>query len=654
MSHYHPIKRLIFLLLFVVCCCQQAIAQDLSDIIKAAVSNIELANDSIEVEFEPLSEISDTLELSEEDSIESSLSPIQNFYKKRNHQAAWYSEFNLLLKADTLLKIISKSGDEGLNPEFYGYSELKSLYETLNNVYLEMYLADPTALTYLDIELTNAALEYASDLRLGRINPDLLPFQWEISRDEFDAPEFLNQAVKASNLFEAFEELKPQNAHYLRLKGQLNNLAEVAKIDTGTIFIEPQQKIELGDTGEQVVLLKERLNFYYGLESDSLPNRAVKLFHPVSYAADSIQIDSIRERRFEFTVCSDTLYLEEDKIRVITDSSQYSFDTAFVKIDTFLIERDSFIVESSMVYDPAYFDSTTLALVKSFQSDYGLKPDGIVGPNTISKLNAPASSHLEKVILNMERWRWVPRNIEGQYIIVNVAGYYLDVFEKDTIQLTKQVMVGNPRTKTPIFSDRIQYIELNPYWTVPYSISSREILPRIKKDPGYLARNNYKLLVGGKAINPYSVDWTEVSRSKFPYTIRQDPGAGNALGEVKFMFPNRYNVYLHDTQSKDKFVEPIRAFSHGCIRLETPFELASFLFKDDPKWSGDKIYETKKKGKNKRITLKESVPIYLVYLTAYVGNDEKLNLQLDVYDRDSALQELWNKRSAKNVRSKKS
>jgi len=287
------------------------------------------------------------------------------------------------------------------------------------------------------------------------------------------------------------------------------------------------------------------------------------------------------------------------------------------------------------------FDSTLVNYMKKYQLAYGLEPDGVAGPNTIKTMSKPLAEWIPTIEINLDRWRQLPANLGGQHIIVNIAGYYLDVFEGNTSGLHKQVMVGTVRNSTPVFSDILQYIEVNPYWTVPYSISTREILPKVKRDPGYLSRNNYEVLSGGSAIDPSFIDWSSVGRAGFPYVFRQKPGIKNALGTVKFMFPNQNNIYLHDTPSKRLFAETYRAFSHGCVRLENPMELAYYLFKDDPEWGPEALDNALNLRKNKRIYLKQSIPIFLMYFTATVNQQNELQFYPDVYKIDPLFLAEW-------------
>ncbi len=248
---------------------------------------------------------------------------------------------------------------------------------------------------------------------------------------------------------------------------------------------------------------------------------------------------------------------------------------------------------------------------------------------------APGSGKARQIIVNMERWRWLPSSLGKRYVLVNQAAFEMLIRENDKTTDRRRVVVGTPYFKTPMFSHAIQYAEFNPTWTVPRSIAGNEMLPKLRKDPGYLERNNYKVYTSWKAdapaMNPHSVDWNSVNGKKFPYRIEQQPGDNNALGRVKFLFPNRFNVYLHDTQSKNLFSQSQRAFSHGCIRVENPMDFADKLF-------GNSLNMSKIKGilanpATQRVKLRRPVPVHLAYFTAWVENG-KVSYHKDVYGRD--------------------
>ena len=275
--------------------------------------------------------------------------------------------------------------------------------------------------------------------------------------------------------------------------------------------------------------------------------------------------------------------------------------------------------------------------VKSFQVRHGLNDDGIIGKQTIEALNVPVEDKINKLRMSLERARWVMEDIGDDMILVNVADYKLFYIEDAYNEYETKVMVGTYYHKTPIFTSKMKYLVFNPTWTVPYSIASKEILPKLKKDPNYLVNRNMTLLnASGKAINSTEIDWSKYSRSQFPFTIRQEPGPGNALGQVKFIFPNKYAVYLHDTPSKYLFEKDVRAFSHGCIRVQNPLKLAEVLLNDE-KWNQGKIQEVLDTKKETFVHFKKPKDVLLLYWTAGLLKDGRVFFRDDVYKRDDAV-----------------
>lgn len=289
--------------------------------------------------------------------------------------------------------------------------------------------------------------------------------------------------------------------------------------------------------------------------------------------------------------------------------------------------------------DPAFFDQGLEFAVKDFQRRHGLEPDGAVGPKTRAALNVPVQLRIGQIILNMERWRWMPEDLGDVYVLVNMAGFEADLVEHGSISLSMRVVIGKPYLQTPAFSGLIRYLEFNPYWNVPRSIAVKEILPKLKKDPSYLAQHQMRVLsVGGKTeIDPETIDWSQLNRNYFPYRLRQDPGPKNALGRIKFMFPNRFSVYMHDTPSRNLFRKTVRTFSHGCIRVEKPLAFAEHLLKANKGWTMEKIRSVIASGKNTTVSLARPVPVYITYLTAWSGEGGTINFRNDVYGRDQLL-----------------
>lgn len=290
--------------------------------------------------------------------------------------------------------------------------------------------------------------------------------------------------------------------------------------------------------------------------------------------------------------------------------------------------------------DNASLYSENLAeVIKHFQRRYGLDVDGIAGRATIAALNVPAIDRARQIIVNLERWRWMPADLGQRHVLVNQAGFEMFLVSGgDTID-SRRIIVGRPFHKSPMFSDSIAYAEFNPTWTVPLSIAGSEFLPKLRKDPGYLSRNDYLLYRGWDAkarpIDPYSVDWHAVSKNRFPHRIVQQPGAKNALGTVKFIFPNKFNVYLHDTPARQLFARTGRAFSHGCIRVSKPLEFAQKLFGLDGTLSGGQIEKIVGAKKTRRVNLKTRVPVHLAYFTTWIDEEGLPHFFSDVYDRDT-------------------
>jgi len=289
-----------------------------------------------------------------------------------------------------------------------------------------------------------------------------------------------------------------------------------------------------------------------------------------------------------------------------------------------------------------YFNQRVKRSVVRFQLDNGLNADGIVGRKTRKALNIPLEQRIKQIIVNMERWRWLPENLGSRYIYVNIADYNLKLYENNQLKMEMKTIVGQEQRSTPVFSDEIDYLVLNPYWYVPKSIAVKDKLPLIKEDYRYLQENNYSLFqyTGNnnlKEIDPAEVDWSEIDKDNFNYLLRQNPGDENALGRVKFMFPNRFSIYLHDTPSKYLFSETERGFSSGCIRIEKPVDLAEYLLKDQEKWDRQAIEAEMKKDKEKTVYLNNPIKIYLQYNTVWVDSLGNLNFREDIYGRDQKI-----------------
>lgn len=285
-----------------------------------------------------------------------------------------------------------------------------------------------------------------------------------------------------------------------------------------------------------------------------------------------------------------------------------------------------------------HYDPELVAAIKAFQAQHGLNSDGVIGKNTLRALNRPLTWKIRQLRINMERLRWLPRNLGARYLLVNTAGFKLSAFENDAQVLDMRIIVGRDYRSTPSFNGALSHMVINPYWNVPVSIAVKDLLPKQQSDPMFFTHGGFKIYPGnnrnGEPIDPDTIDWHSLKRG-FPYVLRQDPGKHNALGRLKFMFANSFDIYLHDTPSKSLFQRDIRTFSSGCIRLEKPLELAAFALNKESLWK--KFTENMEGDKTITTHLPKPLPIYLVYITAWANGPDKLvHFYPDIYDRDSS------------------
>jgi murein L,D-transpeptidase YcbB/YkuD len=285
-------------------------------------------------------------------------------------------------------------------------------------------------------------------------------------------------------------------------------------------------------------------------------------------------------------------------------------------------------------------DAVLAGAVATFQLRHGLPVDSVIGPRTRAALNVPASRRVRQIEVNIERLRWLPPDPGERFVVVNIPSFVLYAFDGGRRVLNMRVVVGDELAsrRTPVFADTMEYIEFGPYWNVPRSIAVNEILPAARRDRGYLARNNYQLLRGwgdnAPVVDPRSLSDAELFSTR--YRVRQLPGPDNALGRVKFMFPNDYAVYLHDTPSRSRFEDADRALSHGCVRVADPQALAEFVLEGNTAWPRERIATTLAAGRHLRVNLRHGPPVYLIYLTAF-ARDGEVMFRDDIYDRDNRL-----------------
>ncbi len=305
-----------------------------------------------------------------------------------------------------------------------------------------------------------------------------------------------------------------------------------------------------------------------------------------------------------------------------------------IKVKHYLYERGFLEINDSS----PYFDNNLAAAVANFQQRHGIEPDSVLGPNTLDEMNKMIAERISQIIINLERLRWTPDELGEEYITINLAGFTLRYYQNDTLSLKMKAIVGKLENKTPLLIDTIEYLVFSPVWNVPRSISVKEFLPKIKANPNYLSNHNYVLLHGYGAytdtINPTQVNWDSVTKENFQYRIMQKSGPDNALGRVKFIFPNKYSIYMHDTPSKHLFDKVKRNFSHGCIRLEKPLQLAEKIINKQGNHPRDSILSYTRRDSSKIIFLKHILPVYIQYYTAIVNDQGKILFFQDIYGYD--------------------
>jgi len=287
------------------------------------------------------------------------------------------------------------------------------------------------------------------------------------------------------------------------------------------------------------------------------------------------------------------------------------------------------------------FDSTVADAVRAFQAQHGLETDGVVGSDTLAELNLSRADRARQIRVNLERWRWLPNELGRRHLRVNIADYRLEAWQDGQRQIDMKVIVGRDYRRTPVFSELMRYLVLNPRWVVPPSIAVKDKLPQFRKDPASVVAKGFEIYQGWgsdeRRIDPASIDWRAVNGRSFPYRLVQRPGPQNALGQIKFMLPNKFDVYLHDTPDRQLFARNQRNFSSGCIRLQRPLDLAVWVLSETPPWNRAQIDRELASGVEQTVRLKTPIPVHIQYWTAWVDDADQLQLRRDLYGRDKAL-----------------
>jgi murein L,D-transpeptidase YcbB/YkuD len=482
----------------------------------------------------------------------------RRFYEGRRYRPAWLEDGELTEQGEALYVALGRTWMDGLPTEHYRFDAVQSVRQRLAAAEAgddSLKAQVPALLGDLDLLLTEGITRYSDHLAQGALDPKASGVDWRIPREHAPESSILDALVKGRSVDEVVTNLRPKAEQYERFMQALVRYRELERRGLQWPQLPADAQLAPGDSGQAVVLLRQRLSASPDPREAQLASRG--------------------------TV-------------------------------------------------PNVYDEQLAAAVKHFQERHAIEPDGALGPATITELNRTLAERLDELRLNMDRWRWLPHDLGARYVLVNVAGFELEVVENGKVIETMNVVVGQEGWHTPIFADTMEYIVVNPSWNVPQSILEDEILPAIQRDPDYLARNNMEMDENGR--------------------VRQLPGDDNALGRLKFMFPNDDNIYLHDTPAKSLFSRTRRDYSHGCIRLERPEDLARLILSRTTKDRGAQLEQLLANDEEKWLKFDEQLPVYILYFTAWVQEDGTVRFHHDVYGRDRQLERQQDKTLAARER----
>jgi len=509
------------------------------------------------------------------------------FYEGRGWRPAWFTaEGRALPQASRFVAALCDAETEGLRPERYHRAALD---EALRQRAAEG--NEGEAWVPLELRLTSSFLTYATHLLGGQVRARGGP-----QADGVEVGQVLEAALASGRVVEVLRGLSPQQEGFVKLRAALSRYRGLAAAG-GWPQVPEGGTLKPGMRDARVAVLRQRLRVTGELKAP-LEERMLDLGEEGVGVAAVLEGVLQRAVREEETVPVEPLPPPED-----------------------------------------FFDAEVEAAVKAFQRRHGLKADGSVGKETLAALRVPVEERITQLLVNLERWRRAPRDLGTRYVLVNLPAFELEAVAGGQPVLRMRVVIGAQDWQTPIFDDAVEYLELNPEWHVPNGILTKEVLPKLQEDAGAAARLGLQVVerATGAIIDPTSVDWSAQVEGPLPYRFAQAPGASNPLGRVKFMFPNRYAVYLHDTPNRAAFEETSRAFSHGCVRVEEPLRLAAFLLQGHESWTEETLAAALDGKTPRRVVLPQPVPVHLLYWTAFVDAEGAVNFRPDLYRQDGAV-----------------
>ncbi len=474
--------------------------------------------------------------------------PLQSFYHARGFAPMWVSNSGPLPRADALLQTLKEAEREGLDRNAYPIELMEHRWRA----------SDPSVLARLELQLSNAALNYGRDLQVGHAPPEESHRLWHIPVTDFDGAALLETLAKSDEISRSLAALSPSHMEYRRLRSALAYYRQLALLG-GWPTIPSGAILHVGDSRPEVTLLRQRL------------------------------------------------FIEGDLVLDVQKEEHT-------------------------------FDGTLRLAVERFQVRHGLKADGVVGPSTLEAMNVSVEQRIAQIKLNMERWRWFPRDPGKRYILVNIPGFQLRAYEEGKPVMVMDVIVGKPDRPTPIVSGQLHSVVFHPYWTPTPTIIIKDLIPKQLRNSEFMSKRNIRVYRNDREIDPRTVNWRKVGFNYLPYQLRQDPDPHNPMGRVKFLFHNKFDVYLHDTPERGLFNYTERALSSGCVRVSQPDELATFALAGNGNgWNENAVRKALTAKESQTVTLDTPLPVYFLYFTTWVGSDNRAHFRNDVYQLDDTM-----------------
>lgn len=520
---------------------------------------------------------------------------LQKFYQARGYEPLWLEDDgDWERKPDAFVEAIAEADEEGLKPEDYPLASWLAQKPELDNA---------TAIARYDAAISDVVFAYIDDLHNGKVDPqDVFPNFFIPDEEQEELAWVAQQVLSAGDVEKALQQQTPQIEEYARLRKALQDYRAIAA-KGGWEPIKKGGVIKPGQVDERIPAIRERLRLLGRLDS-----------------TEGLSWFDAMQARFGFG---------DGK----NDKPEY---------DSVELSADE---QAKAERNPEWvYTQDVEATIRQFQQRRGAKVDGVIGSETLTELNMPIEDRIDQIVLAMEQWRWLPKQLGSKYVFVNTAGYYAKGIENGRTVVNTPVIVGQVAHQTPSFSSYITDVKFYPDWTVPHSIAKRYLLDKIRKNPAVVQSLGYELYnEAGEEVPLHAGTISQLQDAHFPpYRFRQKPGPDNALGLVRFSVENDYSIYLHDTPSDSLFEETDRNFSSGCIRVGEPVKMAQFLLAGNSSLSERGIaekfnVETSDNLETEVVDLQHKVPVHIMYMTAWVDEGGNIRFESDAYSRDGKL-----------------